>query len=292
MSDPTPRYAYSRPGAGNGGDGLIVWDNETGERIVESGTDYDGISALLALYANAQARIARLERERDALRPEVRAFTDDMEHELRANEYKGEWKHCTPEYLLGELKYHLSKMETAIQQGHRARTREYGADCGNLLMMLLDVYGLLPRNASDPPKRHLMWRNSFETEAHGLRGMYFYEPITTAAPPSAKPYCCYMNHVIFYKQPYQVLPDHSFEKWDEVETQWDLLGQRWTDEDLGWASLAPFVEHKGQIYELGGGSVIWRDGKWFLQWLGWRRDDDDPRIHHMKQIKTSQKENE
>lgn len=231
-----------------------------------------------------RARIAALERERDVLRPEVRAFADDMEHELCANEYKGEWKKCTPEYLLGELEYHLSKMKAAIQQGHQARAREYGADCGNLLMMMLDVFGLMPPNAGDPPKRYLMWRNTFEAEPYGVRGLYFYEPIQTAAPPEAKPYCCYLRRIIFYKQPREVMPDHTYAKWDEVDSQWDLLGQRWTDEDLGWASLAPFVQlDDGRIYELGGGDVIWRNGQWFVRWLGWRKDDDDPRIRQIRQ---------
>ncbi len=108
--------------------------------------------------------------------------------------------------------------------------------------------------------------------------MIFYEPIRTTAPADARPYCCYLNRVIFYKHPRTLAPDgFHYEQWDEVESAWNLLGERYTEEDLGWSSLAPFVLHRGIVYELGGGSVIWRNSQWFHQWTSWRVDPSDSR---------------
>jgi hypothetical protein len=120
-----------------------------------------------------------------------------------------------------------------------------------------------------------MWINAFETEAAGARGRTFWEPIRTTAPQTARPYCCYLSTVIFYKVPRALTPDgREFERWDTVESAWNLLGERYTDEDLGWSSLAPFVLHNGVVYELGGGSVVWRNGRWFHEWLAWRLDPE------------------
>lgn len=130
-----------------------------------------------------------------------------------------------------------------------------------------------------------MWHNTFETEPYGVRGRYFYEPIATTAPKDAQPYCCYIRTVMFYEQPYRVV-DGMYAKHDQVETQWDTLGSRWTEQDLGWASLAPFVEHDGQIYELGGGQVVWRNGAWCCRWLGWRLPEDDRRLVIMRKEQT------
>lgn len=99
----------------------------------------------------------------------------------------------------------------------------------------------------------------------------FYEPIETAAPPTARPYCCYLSTVIFYE-------GDSFRVLEEKQSAWNLLGTRWTAENLGWSSLAPFVRHEGQVYELVSGYVEWREGGWCHVWRGRLVDDGDPRL--------------
>lgn len=114
-----------------------------------------------------------------------------------------------------------------------------------------------------------MWVNAFRAERCGRTGLYFWEPIQTVAPGRdlARPYCCYLRTVVFYKEPWPVILENGFlAEWDRVETQWDLLGQRWTEEDLGWASLAALVLHGGVVFELVSGGVVWEDGQWFMRW--------------------------
>ena len=115
-----------------------------------------------------------------------------------------------------------------------------------------------------------MWINDFPTEPDGKNSLKFIEPLDANAPPDARPHCCYIDHVVFYKQPYEANERGNYAEWDRVQTRWNLLGQRWTDEDLGWRSLAPFVKHDGEVYELATGRVVWRDGLWFVEWIGRR----------------------
>lgn len=130
-----------------------------------------------------------------------------------------------------------------------------------------------------------MWRNTFEAQPtrpkRPGRGMYFFEPLETCAPdPSAgvQLYCCYIGVIIFYKYPYQLTENgQDYQEWDRVETQWNNLGQRWTDMDWGWQSLAPLVLCGELIYELSTGEVIWRDGHWWMRWNAWRVGPDDRR---------------
>lgn len=74
------------------------------------------------------------------------------------------------------------------------------------------------------------------------------------------------------------------EKVDEVVSQWNLLGQRFTDEWEGWAAVAPLVQHEGEIYELCSGEVIWREGQWFKKWTGRRLAEDDRRRPFIKEV--------
>jgi len=119
-----------------------------------------------------------------------------------------------------------------------------------------------------------MWINTFESETTtGFPHLItFYEPLPTSAPWEAYPYCCYIRTVIFYKPPFP----GNLEIIDQIETQWDLLGERYTDQIEGWAALAPFVYHEGQVYELCSGQVIWRNGQWVMK-RGSRRVREDDR---------------
>ena len=123
---------------------------------------------------------------------------------------------------------------------------------------------------------------TFEFEPTGRRSGYFWEPLTTIAPSEARPYCCYIATVIFHKLPYEVTPDRGYAEYDRVETQWDLLGERWTSRDLGWASLAPFVWHDGVLYELAPGRVVYRDGRWWMRHGAYRVPRDDHRLRYLE----------
>jgi hypothetical protein len=122
-----------------------------------------------------------------------------------------------------------------------------------------------------------MYLNTHPTEPYGERGLYLYEPLPTTAPADASPYCYHFNRIVFRKTPLRIGTDSTYEKWDEVSSAWDLLGQRWTDADIGWAALAPFVNVGGTIYELASAQVLWHDG-WVLRWLAWRVREDDQRL--------------
>ena len=128
-----------------------------------------------------------------------------------------------------------------------------------------------------------MWHNTFEIEQYNTRALYFYEPINTTAPrENCQPYCCLINTVVFYKQPYTPDGKGGYQVWDRVETQFDNYGNRFTEEDWGFQSLAPFVIHDGKIYEISTGQVIWRDGHWYTRWLGWLVDESDRRWPYIK----------
>jgi hypothetical protein len=124
-----------------------------------------------------------------------------------------------------------------------------------------------------------MWINEFE---HGQTRynvlICFWEPLDTDAPREAEPYCCLLDQVVFYKYPYESDDSGGFAAWNQVASRWNLLGTRWTDEDIGWSALAPFVLHKGEVWELTTSKVVWRGGRWFKRWTARRVADDDVRL--------------
>lgn len=83
-------------------------------------------------------------------RPEVEAFADLMEAQLRANDHKGGWKACDPHWLHDRLLEEAAELQDAGQwktdggpsQGGygRAVARE-AADVANFAMMIADVCG-------------------------------------------------------------------------------------------------------------------------------------------------------
>ncbi|MEO0870391.1 MAG: hypothetical protein AAFY19_00320 [Pseudomonadota bacterium] len=74
------------------------------------------------------------------------------------------------------------------------------------------------------------------------------ERLDTDAPASARPWCCYTKTVIFYEQPWRVLPDRrAYAEHDRVETvldgediltingvQFELLGGIVSHDGAGW----------------------------------------------------------
>jgi hypothetical protein len=100
--------------------------------------------------------------------------------------------------------------------------------------------------------------------------LVMWEPLHTKAPgPSrASPYCCYLRTVIFYHSPHIVSPwvtfyrdnrgalkrgsdgGRSFVQWDEIETR------------LNWDDA---VEFEGEVFRIGGGSVVWAAKRWWMR---------------------------
>ena len=131
-----------------------------------------------------------------------------------------------------------------------------------------------------------IWTNTeFEVEPCGSWGVIFYEPLACTVPPElCHPYCCYIGTVIFYKKPWP----GNLVKISEIRSKWDLLGHRFSDEIEGWAGVAPFVWHEGELLELGSGQVVWREGQWFKKWTAWWVRPDDKRWPFIKRGETPQ----
>lgn len=85
------------------------------------------------------------------LRDEVKWFAEAMEKKLKENDYKGGWKQCSPEHLMGSLDgefYELKKSISAIAGCifHHGEVREpfvdaiieECADLANFAMMIAD----------------------------------------------------------------------------------------------------------------------------------------------------------
>lgn len=87
--------------------------------------------------------------ERCAWRPEVVAFANLMERELRENDHKGGWKHDAPGALIDHAWVEMREFQGALTAYPRD-TQQYltnlageGADIANMVMMVLDVCGAL-----------------------------------------------------------------------------------------------------------------------------------------------------
>lgn len=85
-----------------------------------------------------------------AWRPEVRAFADLMERQLRANDHKPGWDHDVAEDLLLRLRQETQELAEAIAPGSRTTTKAWrqqvgteAADVANFAMMIADVCGAL-----------------------------------------------------------------------------------------------------------------------------------------------------
>lgn len=87
-------------------------------------------------------------------RPEVVAFADAMERKLRANEWKGTWKHDAPGALMDRVHEELTEFRDELftrgprdTDEHKAALLNEAADVANMLMMVVDTSGALPTQA-------------------------------------------------------------------------------------------------------------------------------------------------
>lgn len=104
---------------------------------------------------NELERVAKLTRQaradRDALRaqlrPEVLAFAQAMENQLRANDHKGGWKGCDYAWLFGRLLEEVKELEREVTRDGEHILSE-AADVANFAMMIADVCGALRADAA------------------------------------------------------------------------------------------------------------------------------------------------
>jgi len=81
-------------------------------------------------------------------RPEVRAFADLMEAQLRKNDHKPGWKHDRPHLLLKRLYDEAAELGHAMPYDDDYEAEIVGleaADVANFAMMIADVCGALPQ---------------------------------------------------------------------------------------------------------------------------------------------------
>jgi hypothetical protein len=96
--------------------------------------------------------------------------------------------------------------------------------------------------------------------------LVIWEALGTKAPrpDKATPHCCYIKTVIFYHRPHIVWPFKKrwragdgklraerggFLEWDKVETR------------LSWNDV---VEFESELFDVGGGTVVWARGRWWM----------------------------
>lgn len=77
----------------------------------------------------------------------VDAYAAEMKDELDANFYKGDrdvWSEWSLGEALAEIRYHLEKLEMAIEDKEGTeKIREYCADIGNCAMFVADITGAI-----------------------------------------------------------------------------------------------------------------------------------------------------
>lgn len=90
--------------------------------------------------------------------------------------------------------------------------------------------------------------------------MILWERLPTSAPKEAQPYCCYICTTIFYKvgpdDRYVIAANGELEQWDQIESR------------LSWG-----MEFRvgADIFEYGGGRIVWHDGWWHRAWARRRK---------------------
>jgi hypothetical protein len=73
----------------------------------------------------------------------VDSFAKSMKIELKANEYKGDWRSWNDVHkMLQELDYHEDKLSLAIQKRDKQVIKEHLADCANFLLMIGNSFSL------------------------------------------------------------------------------------------------------------------------------------------------------
>jgi hypothetical protein len=98
------------------------------------------------------------DRDEDECHRLVDTYTKLMKHELDENFFKGdreEWQGgMSLAEGLNEIRYHLEKLEVAVDMKDKERIVEHAADVGNCCMIFLDLMGYIqpvPLVKEEPP---------------------------------------------------------------------------------------------------------------------------------------------
>lgn len=92
------------------------------------------------------------------LRPEVQAFAEQMEIQLRENDYKGGWDGCSDCYLLGRIEQERKELDKAIValqnrdgliDALERNVIHESADVANFAMMIACNKGRLMEHANE-----------------------------------------------------------------------------------------------------------------------------------------------
>mgnify|MGYP001256832652 CR=1 FL=1 len=91
---------------------------------------------------------------RDDYEPLVERYKREMLIEFSANEHKESWKRWSLDKAMGEIHYHVAKLEYATRHTNTDgwdKVREYAADIGNMAAMLIDCLQLwTPESEAQP----------------------------------------------------------------------------------------------------------------------------------------------
>lgn len=85
----------------------------------------------------------------------IERFKQQMVFEMRNNSHKGSiegWDNY--DEMMCDLEYHKAKMMMAITTGNIPATKEYIADCANLLMCIGNLFGLYDSELNNELKAH------------------------------------------------------------------------------------------------------------------------------------------
>lgn len=122
-------------------------------------------------------------------RPEVMAFADLMEAQLRANDHKGGWKGCDPHWLHDRLLEEAAELQDAgrwksdglgVQGCYARAVAREAADVANFAMMIADVCGGLPAEsgAIETASEHDVAYKALGIALAALQHIQGMEPIT------------------------------------------------------------------------------------------------------------------
>ena len=79
-----------------------------------------------------------------SLRDALRAFADEMEKELKKNEFRGEWRERSPSDIMASLWEELYDLDDAVErmyrgEGDRKEVLKEAVDVANYAMFVADI---------------------------------------------------------------------------------------------------------------------------------------------------------
>jgi hypothetical protein len=95
------------------------------------------------------------------------AFGGLMKHELDENFFKGDreaWLTMSKDEALGEIRYHLEKLETSVEMDDKEAIIENAADVANCCMIFLDAMGYIepaPETKPTPSRSYNTYNDDY-----------------------------------------------------------------------------------------------------------------------------------